>query len=157
MSGINSASGEGAIFELEPSRLGFTCDRFHYFSYAGPGDGQPQGDAACPKREGAPYEPRDTQRPFEEQVRLLAEQVAPLDPPVTVLAHSQAAWVAWHAAADGLLEDVEHLVLVGPFPSARSGSRRRTEPAPGGWAATSSASSNPPPSWSTSTSRWMPR
>jgi hypothetical protein len=121
MSGINSASGQGAIFEVEPPRLGFTCARFHYFSYAGPGDGQPQGDAACPKRSGAPYEPRDTQRPFEEQVTLLAEQVAPLEPPVTVLAHSQAAWVAWHAAADRLLEGVEHLVLVGPFPSSPLG------------------------------------
>jgi hypothetical protein len=118
MSGINSASGEGAIFELEPPRIGYGCDQFHYFSYAGPGDGQPRGSAACPKEEGAPYEPEDTQRPFEEQVALLAEQVAPLEPPVTVLAHSQAAWVAWQAATDGALDGVEHLVLVGPFPSS---------------------------------------
>jgi hypothetical protein len=131
MSGINSASGEGAIFELEPSRLGYTCARFHYFSYAGPGDGQPQGDAACPKPSGAPYEPRDTQRPFEEQVTLLAEQVAPLEPPVTVLAHSQAAWVAWAAAADGRLDGVEHLVLVGPFPSSPIGFPPPDEPGPG--------------------------
>jgi hypothetical protein len=131
MSGINSASGEGAIFELEPSRLGFTCDRFHYFSYAALGEGQPQGDAACPKREGAPYDPRDTQRPFEEQVRLLAEQVAPLEPPVTVLAHSQAAWVAWHAAADGRLDGVRHLVLVGPFPSSPVGFPPPGEAGPG--------------------------
>jgi hypothetical protein len=118
MSGINSASGEGAIFELEPARIGYDCARFHYFSYAGPGDGQPQGSAACPKEEGAPYEPEDTQRPFEEQVALLVEQAAPLDPPVTVLAHSQAAWVAWQAAADGDLDGVDHLVLIGPFPSS---------------------------------------
>jgi hypothetical protein len=118
MSGINSASGEGAIFELEPERIGYGCDRFHYFSYAGPGDGQPQGSAACPKDEGAPYEPEDTQRPFEQQVALLVEQAAPLDPPVTVLAHSQAAWVAWQAAADGDLDGVDHLVLIGPFPSS---------------------------------------
>jgi hypothetical protein len=121
MSGINSASGEGAIFELEPERIGFDCDAFHYFSYAGPGDGQPQGSAACPKREGAPYEPEETQRPFEEQVALLEAQVAPLEPPVVVLAHSQAAWVAWQAAAEGRLDGVSHLVLVGPFPSSPLG------------------------------------
>jgi hypothetical protein len=121
MSGINSASGEGAIFELEPERIGYTCAQFHYYSYAGPGDGQPRGDAACPKREGAPYLPEDTQRPFEEQVTLLDRQVAPLEPPVTVLAHSQAAWVAWHAAATGRLDGVTTLVLIGPFPSSPAG------------------------------------
>jgi hypothetical protein len=131
MSGINSASGEGAIFELEPERIGFTCDRFHYFSYAGPGVGQPQGSAACPKDEGAPYEPEDTQRPFDEQVALLEEQVAPLEPPVVVLAHSQAAWVAWQAAADGRLDRVTHLVLVGPFPSSPLGFPPPDEPGPG--------------------------
>jgi hypothetical protein len=118
MSGINSASGEGAIFELEPERVGFTCERLHYFSYAGPGDGQPRGSAACPKREGAPYEPEDTQRPFEEQVRLLVEQSADLEPPITVFAHSQAAWVAWVAAVEGGLPSPASLVLVGPFPSS---------------------------------------
>jgi hypothetical protein len=121
MSGINSASGEGAIFELEPERIGFTCDEFHYFSYAGAGDGQPQGSAACPKEQGAPYEPEDTQRPFAEQVALLEEQVAPLERPVVVLAHSQAAWVAWQAAAEGRLDGVTHLVLIGPFPSSPLG------------------------------------
>jgi hypothetical protein len=118
MSGINSASGEGAIFELEPARVGFTCERFHYFSYAGPGEGQPRGSAACPKGEGAPYQPEDTQRPFEEQVALLVEQAADLQPPVTVFAHSQAAWVAWAAAVEGGLPRPTTLVLVGPFPSS---------------------------------------
>jgi hypothetical protein len=118
MSGINSASGEGAIFELEPERVGFTCERFHYFSYAGTGDGQPRGSAACPKREGAPYQPEDTQRPFEEQVSLLAEQSADLEPPITVFSHSQAAWVAWVAAVEGGLPRPATLVLVGPFPSS---------------------------------------
>jgi hypothetical protein len=131
MSGINSASGEGAVFELEPDRLGFTCEQFHYFSYAGPGDGQPQGSAACPKREGAPYAPEDTQRPFDEQVALLEQQVAPLEPPVTVLAHSQAAWVAWQAAADGRLDGLETLVLIGPFPSSPLGFPPPGERGPG--------------------------
>jgi hypothetical protein len=131
MSGINSSSGEGAVFELEPVRLGYTCEQFHYFSYAGPGDGQPQGSAACPKREGAPYEPEDTQRPFDEQVALLEEQVAPLDPPVTVLAHSQAAWVAWQAATEGRLDGLETLVLIGPFPSSPLGFPPPDERGPG--------------------------
>jgi hypothetical protein len=132
MSGINSASGEGAIFELEPERVGFTCERFHYFSYAGPGDGQPRGSAACPKREGAPYEPEDTQRPFEEQVALLVEQSADLEPPITVFAHSQAAWVAWVAAVDGGLPRPASLVLVGPFPSSPLAYPPTGERGPGG-------------------------
>jgi hypothetical protein len=118
MSGINSASGQGAIFELEPERIGYDCDQVHYYSYAGTGTGQPRGAAACPVTTGAPYVPEDTQRPFDEQVRLLEAQIEPLEEPVAVLAHSQAAWVAWQAAADGRLEGVEHLVLVGPFPSS---------------------------------------
>jgi hypothetical protein len=118
MSGINSASGEGAVFEVEPERIGYRCEQFVYYSYAGPGDGQPQGDAACPKTSGAPYVPEDTQRPFDEQVALLEEQAADLDPPLVVLAHSQAAWVAWQAAADGQLPGPAHLVLIGAFPSS---------------------------------------
>jgi len=121
MSGINSASGQGAIFELDPAVLGYTCDQKYYYSYAGPGDGQPRGDAACPIRTGAPYEPEHTQRPFDEQVQLLGEQVAGLPAPVTLIAHSQAAWVAWQAASDGRLDRVETLVLLGPFPSSPVG------------------------------------
>lgn len=121
MSGINSRSGEGAIFELEPGRLGYTCDQFAYFSYAGPGDGQPRGSAACPKTQGAPYEPEDTQRPFGEQVDLLVEQASALEPPVVVLAHSQAAWVAWQAASEDRVPGLTAVVLVGPFPASPIG------------------------------------
>jgi hypothetical protein len=131
MSGINSASGEGAIFELEPQLLGFTCEQKHYYSYAGPGDGQPRGEAACPIRTGAPYEPADTQRPFSEQAALLAEQAADLPAPVMVIAHSQAAWVAWQAAAAGELPTVEHLVLLGPFPDSPVGYPPPGEEGPG--------------------------
>ncbi len=127
MSGINSASGEGAVFELEPGRIGYRCEQFVYYSYAGPGDGQPRGDAACPKTSGAPYVPEDTQRPFAEQVALLEEQAADLDPPLVVLAHSPAAWVAWQAAADDRLPGPAHLVLIGVFPSSPL-----TYPPPGG-------------------------
>jgi hypothetical protein len=121
MSGINSASGEGAIFELEPDRIGYDCDQLYYYSYAGTGDGQPRGTAACPITTGAPYEPEHTQRAFAEQVELLGAQVRDLDEPVTIFAHSQAAWVAWQAATDGLLDGVEAIVLVGPFPSSPTG------------------------------------
>jgi hypothetical protein len=118
MSGINSASGEGAVFELDPARIGYRCEQFTYYSYAGPGPGQPRGEAACPKTSGAPYVPEDTQRPFGEQVMLLEEQAADLEPPLVVLAHSQAAWVAWQAAAEGRLPGPVRLVLIGAFPSS---------------------------------------
>jgi hypothetical protein len=118
MSGINSASGEGAIFELDPAAIGHRCQDKYYFSYAGTGEGQPRGDAACPIRTGAPYQPEDTQRPFAEQVRLLAAQASELPEPVVVIGHSQAAWVAWQAAADGLLPGVSDIVLLGPFPAS---------------------------------------
>jgi hypothetical protein len=131
MSGINSSSGEGAIFELRPERLGYTCDQTYYFSYAGRGDGQPQGVARCPIRTGSPYEPEDTQRPFDEQVATLAEQVNDLEPPVVVFAHSQAAWVAWQAAADGRFDGATTIVLVGPFPASPAGYPPPGETGPG--------------------------
>lgn len=118
MSGINSSSGEGAIFETHPELLGYRCDQTFYYSYAGTGRGQPQGDARCPIRTGAPYVPEDTQRPFAEQVELLAEQTADLEPPVVVVGHSQAAWVAWQAAAEQRLPRGTAIVLAGPFPSS---------------------------------------
>jgi hypothetical protein len=118
MSGINSSSGEGTIFTVDPGLLGYGCDQTHYFSYAGTGDGQPQGVATCPIRTGAPYVPEDTQRPFTEQVELLEAQTAQLEPPVVILAHSQAAWVAWAAASSERLDPGTSLVLIGPFPSS---------------------------------------
>lgn len=131
MSGINSASGQGAIFEMPPNRLGYECAQTYYYSYAGTGHGQPRGDAACPIRTGAPYRPDDTQRPFDEQVRLLAAQAEDLDPPITVAAHSQAAWVAWEAAArEGLPPDTA-LLLIGPFPDNPVGWPAPGEDGPG--------------------------
>ncbi|MFA9443993.1 hypothetical protein [Egicoccus sp. AB-alg6-2] len=131
MSGINSASGEGAIFTLRPAYVGFTCEQFTYYSYAGPGDGQPQGVAVCPLDAGAPYVPEDTQRPFEEQVDLLAEQTAGLEPPIVVFAHSQAAWVAWQAAVEERIDGLAALVLIGPFPSSPLAWPPPGEPGPG--------------------------
>jgi hypothetical protein len=119
MSGINSSSGRGAIFETDVGHLGYTCEQTVYFSYAGPGDGQPRGVATCPITSGAPYVADDTQRPFAEQVATLTEQVAGLSRPVVVAAHSHAAWVAWEAAAEGAAVDA--LLLLGPFPDSPVG------------------------------------
>lgn len=130
MSGINSASGRGAIFETENERLGYTCDQTYYFSYAGPGPGQPRGVANCPIRTGRPYVEEDTQRPVDEQVAAFAEQVRGLPRPLVVAAHSHAVWVAWQAVADGLAE-VDVLVLVGPFPSSPLGYPPPGEPGEG--------------------------
>lgn len=120
MSGINSGSGRGAIHAADVHRLGYDCNQVYYFSYAGPGDGQPQRDATCPIRTGAPYGPADTQRPFEEQVATFVEQTAHLPRPLVVAAHSYAVWVAWEAVATRRAQ-VDVLVLVGPFPDTPIG------------------------------------
>ncbi|MCZ4587049.1 hypothetical protein O4328_25770 [Rhodococcus opacus] len=120
MSGINSRSGQGSIHRADVHRLGYECDQVYYFSYAGPGDGQPQRDSTCPIRSGVPYEPADTQRPVEEQVALFAEQTANLQRPLIVAAHSHAAWIAWEAVATGRAR-VDVLVLVGVFPETPLG------------------------------------
>jgi hypothetical protein len=119
MAGINSSSGRGAIVPTDVERLGFTCEQTVYVSYAGPGEGQPRGVAVCPITTGAPYLADDTQRPFDEQVAVLGEQVEGLPRPVVVVAHSHAAWVAWQAAVDGAAIDM--LVLLGPFPDSPVG------------------------------------
>ncbi|MEV0947526.1 hypothetical protein [Rhodococcus sp. NPDC049939] len=115
MAGIDSESGTSGVHRTDVQRLGYDCEQVYYFSYAGPGDGQPQRDAPCPLRTGAPYGPEDTQRPVEEQVALLAEQTRALPRPLAVIAHSQAAWIAWEAVATGRAH-VDTLVLVGAFP-----------------------------------------
>jgi pimeloyl-ACP methyl ester carboxylesterase len=120
MSGINSRSGEGAIFQADVQRLGYECEQVYYFSYAGTGGGQPRRESTCPIRTGAPYEPVDTQRPVEEQVALFAEQTANLQRPLTVAAHSHAGWIAWEAVATGRAQ-VDVLILVGVFPDTPLG------------------------------------
>lgn len=118
--GIDSASGRGPIHATDVHRLGYRCDQVYYYSYAGPGDGRPQGDAPCPIRTGALYGPADTGRPFDEQVDLFVEQASPLPRPLVVVAHSQAAWVAWEAVASGRVH-VDALLLVGAFTSTPTG------------------------------------
>lgn len=116
MSGINSSSGKGAIFEVHPRVYGYPCERTYHYSYAGRGEGAPQRDSACPIRTGAPYEAADTQRPLTELAESFTEQVRQLPSPVTVIAHSQAPWVAWQALAEQPRLQVDRLVLLGPFP-----------------------------------------
>jgi hypothetical protein len=115
MSGIDSSSGSGAILEIDPRTLGWTCETTRYFSYAGPGEGQPQGDALCPIPSGAPYGPQDTLRSRDELIPFLEQQVADMPPPVVVATHSQGVWLVWEAAASGRLPGVETVVAVGAF------------------------------------------
>jgi pimeloyl-ACP methyl ester carboxylesterase len=120
MSGVDSSSGSGAMLEIDPTAiLGWTCESTWYFSYAGPGDGQPTGDAACPVDHGSPYGPEDTLRPVEELVGHLEAFVSEMPPPVVVTGHSQGAWLVWEAAATGRLPGAEVVVLVGAFPENR--------------------------------------
>jgi pimeloyl-ACP methyl ester carboxylesterase len=116
MSGVDSSSGSGAVLELDPRSLGFSCEQTFYFSYAGPGDGQPRNAARCPIRTGAPYEPTHTYRSTEALVDHVVAQVQDLPAPVTVLTHSQGAWVMWETLARHGALGVSDLVLIGPFP-----------------------------------------
>ncbi|MBH0122957.1 hypothetical protein I0Q12_27065 [Rhodococcus sp. CX] len=120
VAGINSASGRSVIHATDVHRLGYRCEQVYYFSYAGPGNGQPQEDATCPIRTGAPYGPIDTERPFREQVDLFVEQASALPRPLVVAAHSHAVWVVWEAVATGRV-DVDALLLAGAFPSTPTG------------------------------------
>jgi hypothetical protein len=116
MSGIDSASGSGAILEIDPHVIGFPCEQTFYFSYAGPGEGQPQGDAQCPITTGAAYEEEDTLRSRDELVPWFDAQLDGLPQPVTAAVHSQGVWIAWDAASRGQAPGLETLVLVGAFP-----------------------------------------
>lgn len=116
MSGIDSRSGSGAILEIDPHAMGWDCDHTFYYSYAGPGNGQPQRVAKCPIEHGAPYERIDTVRATDELVAFLEAQTAEMTPPGVLATHSQGVWLSWQAAAENRLPNVERLVLIGPFP-----------------------------------------
>jgi hypothetical protein len=116
MSGVDSSSGSGAILEIDPLTLGFTCEQTYYYSYAGAGDGQPQNDAQCPIRTGAPYHAEHTFGATAELVQHFVDQVEDLPTPVTVATHSQGVWIVWHALAEHGAMGVADLVLIGPFP-----------------------------------------
>ncbi|MDQ4071080.1 MAG: hypothetical protein M3203_16665, partial [Actinomycetota bacterium] len=116
MSGVDSSSGRGAMLEIDPGYMGWSCERTVYFSYAGPGDGQPTGDGRCPVDHGAPYVAEDTLRPTAELVGFLEAMSERLTPPGVVTGHSQGVWLVWKAAAEGRLRNTETIVLVGAFP-----------------------------------------
>jgi hypothetical protein len=118
VAGVDSATGLGPMFRLDPAALGYDCHQTSYFSYAGPGKGVRQTNAACPVTTGKRYTTRDTQRPLASLVSSLRAQLAPLRRPVTVLTHSQAAWIAWAALAGRERLGVRDLIMLGPFPRA---------------------------------------
>jgi hypothetical protein len=117
MSGVDSSSGSGAVLEIDPATLGFTCEQTYYYSYAGPGGGQPQRDAWCPIRTGTPYVPRDTLRSRAEQVEFLERQLEGLPQPVVLLTHSQGVWHTWAALTERGAMGIGAVVLIGAFPT----------------------------------------
>lgn len=124
--GVDTSSGYGAAYRLDPSALGLPCERVFYFSYRGPGEGAPQGEAACPIRLHRPYAEETTQRPIGELVDAFALQLEAIrretgDSPVVVVTHSQGAVIAWRAAARGRAEGVSHLIALGGFPHSPVG------------------------------------
>jgi hypothetical protein len=116
MSGVDSSSGRGAMLEIDPTSLGWDCQGARYYSYAGPGDGQPRNEAQCDIDHGRPYRPEDTLRPRSEQVDFLEAQTEDMGTPGVAVGHSQGVWLLWDAASLHRLPGVEALVLVGAFP-----------------------------------------
>jgi len=115
VAGIDTSSGHGSLFSLRPSYLGFRCARTLYYSYAGPGAGAPQGQAACPITTGSRYSRADTERPLPELVRSFREQIDNLTPPVTVVTHSSGAWVTWAAVSGDRSTPVRRIVMLAPL------------------------------------------
>lgn len=120
VAGVDTRSGSGALFGLDPRALGFSCEQTSYFSYAGSSDaasgrGAPRRGAVCPIRWGDPYTRADTLRPLTELSATFGEQLTGLARPVTVVTHSQGAWVAWSALAGRRPTGVRALVMLGPF------------------------------------------
>jgi pimeloyl-ACP methyl ester carboxylesterase len=118
--GVDTSSGHGAAYRLDPAALGFPCERVFYFSYRGPGQGAPAGEASCPIRLHLQYGEESTQRPIGELADAFAEQVVAIraeigDAPLVVVTHSQGAVIAWRAVADGRVDGVSHLVALGGF------------------------------------------
>jgi hypothetical protein len=124
--GVDTSSGYGAAYRLDPATLGFPCDRVFYYSYRGPGEGAPSGQAPCPIRLHRPYGNGSTQRPLAELVQALADQVEAIrgeigDAPLVVVTHSQGAVIAWRAVARGRAPGVTHLIGLGGFPRSAVG------------------------------------
>lgn len=124
--GVDTESGRGAAYRLDPEALGFPCDRVFYFSYRGPEGEAPQGEAACPIRLHRPYAPQATQQPLGQLVDAFDRQLVAIrgetgGNPVVVVTHSQGAVIAWRAAARGRAEGVPLLVAMAGFPHSPVG------------------------------------
>jgi hypothetical protein len=124
--GVDTSSGMGAAYRLDPATIGFDCGRVFYYSYRGPGDGAPSGQAPCPIRLHRPYARSVTQRPLRELVDAFAQQVEAIGvdtggAPVVVLTHSQGAVIAWQAVATGAVDGVSHIVALAGFPHSPVG------------------------------------
>jgi alpha-beta hydrolase superfamily lysophospholipase len=113
--GIDTSSGHGSAFEIDPALLGFSCSHTVYYSYAGPGKGASQQQAVCPIRSGAPYSRTDTGRPLGVLAEYLVEQLRALRSPVTVVTHSSGSWVLWAALLDDRDLPVTRVVLLAPL------------------------------------------
>jgi pimeloyl-ACP methyl ester carboxylesterase len=124
--GVDTSSGRGAAYRLDPVALGFPCDRVFYFSYRGPEGQAQQGEAACPLRLHRPYAPQATQQPLGQIVDAFDRQLVAIrqetgGAPVVVVTHSQGAVVAWRAAARERAGGVPVLVALAGFPHSPMG------------------------------------
>jgi hypothetical protein len=118
--GVDTSSGHGALYQLDPATLGFSCDRVFYYSYLGPGPGAPRGDARCPIRVHAPYGQADTQLPIDQLSNAFAEQIDAVrqtmgGSPIVVVTHSQGNLIAWRAISSDSNSAVSHLVMLAGF------------------------------------------
>jgi pimeloyl-ACP methyl ester carboxylesterase len=119
--GVDTSSGRGVAYRLDVEGIGFPCDRVFYFSYRGPGEGAPSGEAPCPIRLHRAYAEPSTQRPLAELVEMFALQVEEIqlatgDAPLVVVTHSQGGAIAWQAVAEGRAPNVSHLIALAGFP-----------------------------------------
>jgi hypothetical protein len=119
--GVDTSSGRGAAYRLDVEEIGFPCDRVFYFSYRGPGEGAPSGEAPCPIRLHRPYAETSTQRPLAELVEMFALQVEEIQratqaAPLVAVTHSQGGAIAWRAVSEGRAVNVSHVIALAGFP-----------------------------------------
>jgi hypothetical protein len=115
VAGTASATGSAALFHLDPRRLGYRCRQVWYFSYTGHRPGARLAGPVCAIRDHRRYRGPDTMAPLAELVDHLVVQARALPRPLVLVTHSQGAWIAHAALADGRLTGVSHLVMLGPF------------------------------------------
>ncbi len=115
VAGMGTSSGYGALFSLDPMDLGFSCGQTVYFSYSGPGRGARRGQSVCPIRSGAPYDSASTEYPLEHLVSELHAELSGLKGPITVVTHSEGAWIAWEAIRQYPAMAVSHLIMLAPL------------------------------------------